>query len=105
MGLFQSSEIENEEQLIEVCQRGLGISCIILLHYREHIHIPSFSNALSQAVIWPGQDLAGKVEKGWVNGRKQMLLATGRRFLWTIHTKGLTAAGKIHVFSRRCVPI
>lgn len=81
MGLFQRSEIENEEQLIKVCQRGLCISCIILLHYRKqlHVQIPSFSNVLSQAVICPGQDLAGRVEKEWVNGRKQVLLATGEK--------------------------
>lgn len=74
MGLFQSSERENEEQLIKVYQRGLCSSCVILLHYMEQlrIHIPSFSYALSQAIIWPGQDLAGKVEKGQGNGRKRI---------------------------------
>lgn len=57
MGLFQSSEAENE---------GLCIYCIILLHYTEQLDLnnPSFSYVLSQAVIWPGQDLAGKAEKG-----------------------------------------
>jgi len=79
----------------------------MLQHCMEqlHRHIPSFSDALSQAVIWPGQDLAGKAEKGWGNGREADAACPTERFLWTIHTRGLTAVGKTHIFSRRCVPI